>query len=514
MFTDSVNLTANYSDTPNTSNVTSTAYMFDYSSFNGDVSGWDTGSVTNMSYMFSNTSNFNNGGEPLDWSDTSNVTTMESMFDYASSFNQDVSDWDTGSVTSMYYMFSSASAFNNGGEPLDWSDTSNVTEAGTMFDYAGSFNQDVSSWDVSSMQNMDYMFNSASAFNNGGEPLDWNAESALSARSFLSGTSFSEDNSGMCTPYVKSAVNYASGAPIENDDSKLPDFGAPCNPGTVSSTSDPFIITIDTTTNGSTANNEFRINTGYDTFNYDYDVSTDGTVTNAASELQNVNGDLVLEFDSSGVYQVEITGKLPHLKYDKTLDDARKIESIDQWGGMQWQSMDYMFYEGLNINANYSDQPNTSNVTSMYATFGEAYRFNGDLSGIDTSNVVDMRKTFLNSLDFNQNINSWDTGNVKLMNETFKNTNSFNQDLSNWDTSNVTSMRSMFNGASAFNQDISSWNTSNVTNMVRLFKDATSFNQDISPWCVSQISFEPYDFDAGAGFDGDTAKQPDWGNTC
>jgi hypothetical protein len=47
-----------------------------------------------------------------------------------------------------------------------------------------------------------------------------------------------------------------------------------------------------------------------------------------------------------------------------------------------------------------------------------------------------------------------------------------------------------------------------------MFENASSFDQDISGWCVSQIGSEPSNFDTGSGFDGDTAKQPNWGDTC
>ena len=86
--------------------VTSMVQLFkNKTSFNSDISFWDTSNVTNMSYMFN-----------------------------ASSFNQDIGNWDTSNVTTMYYMFKSAYLFNNGGSNSinNW-DTSNVTNMGQMF---------------------------------------------------------------------------------------------------------------------------------------------------------------------------------------------------------------------------------------------------------------------------------------------------------------------------------------------------------------------------------------------
>ena len=84
----------------------------DYSgttSFNGDISHWDTSSVTDMSNMFDRASAFN--GDIGNW-DTSSVTDMSNMFDRASAFNGDIGNWDTSSVTDMSNMFDSASNFN------------------------------------------------------------------------------------------------------------------------------------------------------------------------------------------------------------------------------------------------------------------------------------------------------------------------------------------------------------------------------------------------------------------
>lgn len=79
------------------------------SAFNGDVSAWDVGSVTDLSYAFYGATVFN--GDLSGW-DTSAVTSMKSMFYDATAFNADITGWDTASVTDMTYMFYRAKAFS------------------------------------------------------------------------------------------------------------------------------------------------------------------------------------------------------------------------------------------------------------------------------------------------------------------------------------------------------------------------------------------------------------------
>jgi len=129
--------------------------FYDASSFNGDISEWDTANVTDMSGMFSGASSFNQG---LNW-DTSSVTNMRAMFYYTSSFNQGL-NWDTANVTDMKLMFYYASSFNQG---LNW-DTSSVTDMSYMFNGATSFNGDISAWDTSSVTDMAKMFTGATLF--------------------------------------------------------------------------------------------------------------------------------------------------------------------------------------------------------------------------------------------------------------------------------------------------------------------------------------------------------------
>ncbi len=143
------------------SNITNMSYMFDRAtSFNHDISGWDTSRVDSMTHMFFGATAFNqNIGN---WN-TSNVETMSSMFSGASSFNQDISSWNTSNVTtSMSGMFYGASSFN---QDIGGWNTSSVVSMTYMFQNASAFNQDISEWDTSNVSAMVSMFNGASAFN-------------------------------------------------------------------------------------------------------------------------------------------------------------------------------------------------------------------------------------------------------------------------------------------------------------------------------------------------------------
>ena len=82
------------------SGVTNMEFLFDESSFNGDISKWNVGNVENMNWMF-NKSLFN---QDISKWDVCNVKNMWGMFSF-SKFNQDISNWNVGNVESMYKMF-------------------------------------------------------------------------------------------------------------------------------------------------------------------------------------------------------------------------------------------------------------------------------------------------------------------------------------------------------------------------------------------------------------------------
>ena len=88
----------------------------------------------------------------LNFIDTSEITDMSWLFD-GSTFNGDISKWDVSNVQSMYKMFLN-SEFT--GDISDW-DVSGVKDMNAMFRYS-SFNGDISNWDVSNVANMNNMF--------------------------------------------------------------------------------------------------------------------------------------------------------------------------------------------------------------------------------------------------------------------------------------------------------------------------------------------------------------------
>jgi len=160
--------------------VTNRSSMFSgATSFNQDISGWNTSSVTDMSNMFNGATAFN---QSLNGWDTSNVTTMNYMFGFAAAFNKSISNWNTSKVTDMSQMFGFAGSFN---QPIGNWNTANVTNMFAMFNQATTFNQPLGSWNTAKVTTMQMMFNYASAFN---QPINsWNTANVTNMNSTFNG---------------------------------------------------------------------------------------------------------------------------------------------------------------------------------------------------------------------------------------------------------------------------------------------------------------------------------------
>lgn len=268
-------------------------------------------------------------------------------------------------------------------------------------------------------------------------------------------------------------------------------------------------------------------------------------------EQHDITGNYEITFEEQTEHEIKINGSLPHLKYDRNAE-ASKIQSIEQWGSIEWQSMENTFAGAENMRINAEDSPNlenvtdvswmlrgtdsiqspdlnhwdTSNVENMQGLFYRADNFNGDITqwntsnakkmdrmfrqtgkfnqdigGWNTSNVNDMSWMFYIANDFNQNLSDWDTSNVNDMSYMFARNNVFNGKIGEWDTTNVETMRAMFSSADSFNQDVSEWETHNVKDMAFMFRRAENFNGDVSNWNTSNVQTMRSMFDSASQFD-------------
>ncbi len=514
-FRGAINLTINAIDAPNLSNVTDMSYMFSgATSFNQDINHWDVSNVTNMSYMFFMPHYFSGDiysfNQPLNSWDTSNVTNMSHMFDHARKFNQPLDSWDTSSVTDMSYMF--FTPWMSGGNYIDgpssfngaigaW-DTSSVTTMSNMFYNSPTFNQPIGDWDTSNVTDMDRMFYQATAFN---QPLDnWDVSSITSFyEMFTEAGSFNQPLNSWDTSNITSFDGMFRGAwsfnrPLNNWDTSNADSFTEMFAG-----ARYFNQSLDSwdMTNAINLSSMF-----YETRDFNQPLNSWDT--------SNVN-DLSLTFSGAGHFNqpldnwdVSNVSNMSEmfrgaLAFNQPLDnwDTSNVtnmnglfaganyfnQPLNSWDVSGLTSLTEMFYAAYAFNQPL-DNWDISNVTSLSKTFAGAMSFNQDISNWDTSKVVDMQSTFEQAMAFNQPLDDWDTSNVTNMSDMFLIAQSFNQPLSTWDTSNVTTMYGMFALASSFDQPLNNWNTSKVTNMRAMFEQATVFNQPLDNWDTSSVT--------------------------
>ena len=161
--------------------------------------------------------------------------------------------------------------------------------------------------------------------------------------------------------------------------------------------------------------------------------------------------------------------------------------------------MSRMFYDCSALTTLDVSNFNTANVTSMWGMFNYCSSLTSlDVSGFNTAKATEMEAMFygcknLTSLD----LSGFDTQNVTDMYDMFGRCSGLtNLDVSNFNTQNVTKMGYMFYGCSSLTTlDLSSFNTQNVTDMHGMLEgcsgltslDLSGFNTQNVTWMASMF---------------------------
>lgn len=240
----------------------------------------------------------------------------------------------------------------------------------------------------------------------------------------------------------------------------------------------PFISTWKTTS----ANESITIPTN-SAYTYDYVVDWgDGSTSTGQT------GNATHQYATAGTYIVSLSGDFPAIHFASSPHSNKlKIRTVQQWGNIQWKTMNKAFQNCRNLTAS-EGKPDLSQVTDLRDMFNGAINFNGNISNWDVSTITTMNGMFANAYDFNKNLNAWNVGQVTDMQYMFYSCYAFNGNISNWDVSNVTKMRQMFQNARSFDQDISAWDVSKVTRMDGMFAGAHKFNRNLSNWDISNVT--------------------------
>lgn len=131
----------------NVSRVTDMSWMFQscYRFVGNGLDKWDVSKVNDMSFMFSDCRKLD-GDKLINWK-TDSLIKAASMFS-STSFNSDISGWNTSNLQDVTNMFAYNTAFN---QDISGWNTRSLRNIDYMMRENTAFNQDLSGWDVSNV---------------------------------------------------------------------------------------------------------------------------------------------------------------------------------------------------------------------------------------------------------------------------------------------------------------------------------------------------------------------------
>jgi len=301
-----------------------------------------------------------------------------------------------------------------------------------MFNVASSFNQDLSSWNVERVTEMNYMFQNAS--------------------------SFESDLSSWCVSAVSSEpTEFSSGTA----DVIQPVWGTcPLDPA-------------------------FRFSgvTGGNVILKGFPVGSEIVVSGGATVVVTDNTETYQASAASGISKVYID---PLGEWGPDVSVGGKISSVYEWGFDNNPPPSFRF-EGLTVSL--TRLPRIAPPILSYSRMFQGSILSITLTNLqhwDTSNVTDMSFMFANmSTTTNWSaIAAWDVESVTNFESMFEDLpSSVNPDISAWNPTSAIDMTNMFKNAVSFNQDLSGWN-------VPLIEESPEgFDEGATNWLLPRPNF-------------------------
>ncbi len=446
---------------------------------------------------------------------------------------QDVSNVNVSYISDMSYLMDSVATYlgkdvnkcsivQNFNQDISSWDVSNVTNMSYMFHYAESFNRNISNWMTNKVQNMEHMFDYAESFDQ--NISNWLVPSVSSFACF-------DDNTSATWTSDKKPKFKLTKADLVRMIAKEKDVTL----ANVSAITDmSYLMDSVATYLGKDVNKCSIVQ------NFDQDISSwnVSSVTNMSYMFHQANS---FNQDISGWNVSNVTNMSYMFYYAESFN-----QDISNWMTNKVQNMEHMFDYAESFDQNISNWlvPSVSSFacfddnTSATWTSDKKPKFKltkadlvrmiakekdvtlANVSAItDMSYLMDSVATYLGKdvnkcsivQNFDQDISSWNVSSVTNMSYMFHQANSFNQDISGWNVSNVTNMSYMFYYAESFNQDISNWITSKVENMSHMFDGAEMFDQDISSWDVLDLPIGYFtDFSENSSIDWTDSEKPNF----
>jgi len=446
--------------------------------FYGPISSWNTSLVTDFSRLFEGRTSFD---ADISLWDTSAALHMDGMF-AGTSFNQNIASWDVSSVLTMSKMFMGNTAFN---QPIGGWNVSSATDLSEMFSGSTAFDQDISAWNVTNVVEISNMILGASSFP-GNSLCPWGVVLLGSNAAAQLGSSLS-------------ALGIQCPLPATGDD-----FRRVVSFLGTGAAVEVLYGDIETWNTSQVTDMSGLANSYYDTafFDFDFGAWDTSNVVDMSAMFEGsafYSGTGLANFETAKVRNMSCMFKNAE-RFDagdtalKLWDTGSVVDmsemfagtifsgDVSDWDTSKVVSMRRMF-TGSPFNNNISAW-DVGNVTDMSSMFAET-PFDQAVGDWNVGQVEDMSGMFENSA-FNKPIGNWQVGSVKSMARMFSFT-PFNGPIGAWDVRLVTDMAGMFDFNTNFDQPIQNWNVSSVVNMQAMFRNAADFNRDIGSWLIFAV---------------------------